>query len=159
MDHCTETKNKSRQTGDWGKKVVYGVGRIRITTGIASTSKHTPLRILLTSSMTAHSILLCTKPGNEIPTPPPTSPPLGAPGNPIVIEDVNEELDGWSDSFYTAESTFSMPVSFLLHCQECTDWWHQYFECPQYICNHCYWQAPGHRVSDCLRHWSQWLQP
>ena len=94
------------------------------------------------------------------PTPPPTSPPLGTPGNPIIIEDDNEELDGWSDNFYTAESTFSMPVSFLLHCQECTNWQHQYFEYPQYICNHCYQWAPGHRVSDCLeRSWSWWLQP
>ena len=55
------------------------------------------------------------------PTPPLTSPPLGTPGNLIIIEDDNEELDGQSDDFYTAESTFSTPVSFLLHCQECTD--------------------------------------
>ena len=54
------------------------------------------------------------------PTPPPTSPPLGTPGNPIIIED-DKELDGQSDNFYTAESTFSTPVSFLLHCQECTN--------------------------------------
>ena len=70
MDHCTETKKRSGQTGDQGKKVVYGVGRIRITTGIASTLKHTPLGILLTSSMTTHSILPCTKPGNGVPYPP-----------------------------------------------------------------------------------------
>ena len=94
------------------------------------------------------------------PTPPLMSPPLGMPGNPIVIEDDNEELDRWSDNFYTAESTFSMPVSFLLHCQECTNQRHQYYECPQYICDHCYQRAPGHQVSDCLeRHWSRWLQP
>ena len=54
------------------------------------------------------------------PTPPPMSPLLGTPGNPIVIED-DDELDRQSDNFYTVESTFSMPVSFLLHCQECTD--------------------------------------
>ena len=94
------------------------------------------------------------------PTPPPTSPPLEILGNPIIIEDDNEELDGQSDDFYTAESTFSTPISFLLHCQDCTDRRHQYYECPQYICDHCYWRAPGHRVSDCLeRHWSRWLQP
>ena len=58
------------------------------------------------------------------PTPPLMSPPLGTPGNPIVIEDGNEELDRLSDDFYTAESTFSMPVSFLLHCQECTNQQH-----------------------------------
>ena len=71
------------------------------------------------------------------PTPPPTSPPLRTPGNPIIIED-NKELDRRSDDFYTAESTFSTPVSFFLHCQECTDRRHQYYECPQYICDHCY---------------------
>ena len=86
----------------------------------------------------------------RFPTPPLMSPPLGTPGNPIIIEDDNKELDGWSDDFYTAESTFSMPVSFLLHCQECTDQQHQYYKCPQYICDHCYWWAPGHWVSDCL---------
>ena len=62
-------------------------------------------------------------PGKETrsPTPPPTSPPLGTPGNPIIIEDDEEELDRRSDNFYTVESTFSTPVSFLLHCQECTN--------------------------------------
>ena len=39
----------------------------------------------------------------------------------IIKEDDDEELDGQSNNFYTAELTFSMPVSFLLHCQECTD--------------------------------------
>ena len=97
--------------------------------------------------------------GTRSPTPPPMSPPLGTPGNLIVIKDDDEELDGQSDDFYTVESTFSTPVSFLLHCQECTDWRHQYFECPQYICDHCYQRAPGHWVSDCLRCWSRWLQP
>ena len=94
------------------------------------------------------------------PTPPLTSPPLGTPGNPILIEDDNDKPDGQSDDFDTAESTFSTPVSFLLHCQECTDRQHQYYECPQYICDHCYQWALGHRVSDCLEgHWSRWLQP
>ena len=94
------------------------------------------------------------------PTPPPMSPPLGTPGNPILIEDDDDELDKQSDDFYTAESTFSTPVSFLLHCQECTNQQHWYYECPQYICDHCYQQAPGHWVSDCLEgRWSQWLQP
>ena len=93
------------------------------------------------------------------PTPPPMSPPLGAWGNPIIIEDSNDELDRQDDDFYTAESTFSMLISFLLHCQECEDQQHQYFECPQYICNHCYQWALMHWVSDCPEHWSQWLQP
>ena len=43
--------------------------RIRITTGIASISKCTPSRILLTSNTATHSILSCTKPGNKIPYP------------------------------------------------------------------------------------------
>ena len=62
-------------------------------------------------------------PGQEArsPTPPPMSPPLGTPGNLIIIEDDEEELDRRSDNFYIAESTFSTPISFLLHCQECTD--------------------------------------
>ena len=93
------------------------------------------------------------------PTPTPTSPPLGTPGNLIVIKDDDEELDELDDNFYTAELMFSTPVSFLLHCQECTDRQHQYFQCPQYICDHCYQWAPGHRVSDCPRSWSWWLQP
>ena len=83
------------------------------------------------------------------------SPPLGAQGNPIIIEDSDEELDGQDNDFYTPELTFSMPISFLLHCQECKDQQHQSFECPQYICNHCYQQAPMHQVSDCLENQSQ----
>ena len=99
-------------------KDIHQDGRIRIATGIASTSKITISQTLFT---TAYSALPCTKPGSEIPYPPPTSPPLGAPGNPIIIEDDEEELDRRSNDFYTAELTFSTPVSFLLHCQECTD--------------------------------------
>ena len=50
------------------------------------------------------------------PTPPPTSPPLGAPGNLIIIEDDDEELDGLDNNFYTAESTFSTqsPSSYIV---------------------------------------------
>ena len=57
----------------------------------------------------------------RFPTPPSMSPPLGTPGNLIIIEDDNEELDGQSDDFYTMKSSFSTLVSFLLHCQECTN--------------------------------------
>ena len=62
-------------------------------------------------------------PGQETrsPTPPLMSPPLGTPGNLIVVKDSDKELDGQDNNFYTAESTFSTPVSFLLHCQECMD--------------------------------------
>ena len=68
--HSTETKKRSGQTGGWGKENIYWDGGTRIATGTASISKFTPLRILFTSSMTAHSILSCTKPGNKIPYPP-----------------------------------------------------------------------------------------
>ena len=47
------------------------------------------------------------------PIPPPTSPPLGAQGNLIIIKDSDEEEERWDDNFYTAESTFSTPISFL----------------------------------------------
>ena len=49
------------------------------------------------------------------------SPPLGTPGNPIIVEDSDEELDGQDNEFYTAELMFSTLISFLPHCQECTD--------------------------------------
>ena len=70
IHYSTETKKRSGQTGGWGKKDIHWDGRIRIATGIVSISKFTPLRILFTSNMTAHSILSCTKPGNKIPYPP-----------------------------------------------------------------------------------------
>ena len=164
IDHCTETKKRSGQTGDRGKKVVYGDGRIRIATGIASTSKYTPPPPPQESFLPAARLPTPYYPApsqeTRSPTPPPMSPPLRTPGNPIIIEDDDEELDRLDDNFYTAESMFSTPVSFLLYCRECTNRQHQYFECPQYICNHCYQQAPGHHmVSDCPRSWSQWLQP
>ena len=48
MQHLWITAQKLRREADrqrdWSKKVVYGDGRIRIATGIASTSKHTPLK-------------------------------------------------------------------------------------------------------------------
>ena len=99
------------------------------------------------------------EPVEQSPTPPPRSPPLGEQGNLIIVEDSDEELDRQDDDFYTMKLTFSMPISLLLHCQECTDQKHQYFKYPQYICDHCYQWAPGHQVSDCPKVWSQWLQP
>ena len=83
----TETKKRSRQTGGWGKENIHWDRGIRIATGIAPILKRTPSRIFHTSNMTTHSVLSCTKPGNKIPYPPLTSPPLGTPGNPILIED------------------------------------------------------------------------
>jgi hypothetical protein len=38
----------------------------------------------------------------------------------------------------------------LLHCQDCIDRQHFYFDCYQYICDHCLMNAPHHQVSDCL---------
>ena len=68
--HSTKPKKRSGKTGGWGEENIHRDGGIRITTGIVSISKCTPSRILFTSSMTAHSVLSCTKPGNKIPYPP-----------------------------------------------------------------------------------------
>ena len=53
--------------GRRGMKNICWDGRIRITTGITSTSKIT---ISQTLFMTAYTILSCTRPGSEIPYPP-----------------------------------------------------------------------------------------
>jgi len=90
------------------------------------------------------------------PTSPTTSldqliPPLGSIGNPIIISDEDNDTEDSSDDpeYLTARSTFTTPSLLLLQCDECTHGDHYYFECPQYICDHCYRRAPMHRVSDC----------
>jgi hypothetical protein len=87
-------------------------------------------------------------------------PPSGTIGNPIVVSDDKDDIDSLFScpSYHEAWSTFTTPMLQLLHCQDCTNWRHYYFECPQYICNHCLMHAPHHHVSDCLNHWSWWLQ-
>jgi hypothetical protein len=86
--------------------------------------------------------------------------PLGTIGNPIVVSDDKEDIDSPCSrpSYHEVRSTFTTPTLQLLHCQDCTNWRHYYFEGPQYICDHCLMHASHHRVSNCPNHWSQWLQ-
>jgi hypothetical protein len=87
-------------------------------------------------------------------------PPLGTIENPIIVSNDKDDIKSSFScpSYHEAWSTFTTPSLQLLQCQDCTDWWHFYFSCHQYICDHCLMNAPHHRVSDCLNHWSQWLQ-
>ena len=61
MDNSKQVEKRSRQAGNRGEEVVHWDGRNRVATGIAPSSKHTPSTILLSSSMTAHSVLSCTR--------------------------------------------------------------------------------------------------
>jgi hypothetical protein len=81
-------------------------------------------------------------------------PPLGTIGNPIVVSDDKDDIDSplSCPSYHEAQSTFTTPLLQLLHCQDCTNRCHFYFDCPQYICDHCLMHAPHHRKSDCLNH-------
>jgi hypothetical protein len=87
-------------------------------------------------------------------------PLLGMIGNPIVVSDDKDDIDSLFScpSHHEARSTFTTPTLQLLHCQDCTNQRHFYFDCPQYICNHCLMHAPHHRKSDCPNCWSRWLQ-
>jgi hypothetical protein len=87
-------------------------------------------------------------------------PPLGTIGNPIVVSNDEDDIESLLScpSYHEARSTFTTPTLQLLHCQDCTDRCHQYFDCLQYICDHCLMFAPHHRVSNCLNCWSRWLQ-
>jgi hypothetical protein len=87
-------------------------------------------------------------------------PPLGTIGNPIVVDNDEDDIDSLFSrpSHHKARSTFTTPTLQLLYCQDCTNWCHFYFDCPQYICDHCLMHAPHHHKSDCPNCWSQWLQ-
>jgi hypothetical protein len=87
-------------------------------------------------------------------------PPLGTIGNPIVVSNDEDDIDSLFSrpSHHEARSTFTTPTLQLLHCRDCTNWHHFYFDCPQYICDHCLMHAPHHRESDCPNRWSRWLQ-
>jgi hypothetical protein len=87
-------------------------------------------------------------------------PPLGTIGNPIVVDDDEDDIDRLFShpSHHEAQSTFTTPTLQLLHCQDCTNGNHYYFDCPQYICDHCLMHAPHHSESNCPNCWSQWLQ-
>jgi hypothetical protein len=78
-------------------------------------------------------------------------PPLGMIGNPIIVSNDEDDIESSLSrpSYCEAQSMFTTPTLQLLHCQDCTDQRHYYFECPQYICDHCLMHAPYHRVSDC----------
>jgi hypothetical protein len=78
-------------------------------------------------------------------------PPLGTIGNPIVVSNDEDNINSLFSrpSYHEARSTFTTPTLQLLHCQDCTNRHHFYFNCPQYICDHCLMHAPHHRESDC----------
>jgi hypothetical protein len=78
-------------------------------------------------------------------------PPLGMIRNPIVVSNDKDDIDSLFScpSYHEAQSTFTTPMLQLLHCQDCTNRCHFYFDCPQYICDHCLMHAPHHRKSDC----------
>jgi hypothetical protein len=80
--------------------------------------------------------------------------PLERIGNSIVVSDDEDNIDSpySRPSYHEAQSTFTTPTLQLLHCQDCTNQRHFYFDCPQYICDHCLMHAPHHRVSDCPNH-------
>jgi hypothetical protein len=78
--------------------------------------------------------------------------PLGTIENPIVVSDDEDDINSLFSrpSYHEVRSTFTTPTLQLLHCQDCTNWCHFYFDCPQYICDHCLMHALHHRKSDCL---------
>jgi hypothetical protein len=78
-------------------------------------------------------------------------PPLGTIGNPIVVDNDEDDIDSLFSrpSYHEAQSTFTTPTLQLLHCQDCTNRSHFYFNCPQYVCDHCLMHAPHHCESDC----------
>jgi hypothetical protein len=78
-------------------------------------------------------------------------PPLGTIGNPIVVSNDKDDIDSLFScpSHHKARSMFTTLTLQLLHCRDCTNRHHFYFDCPQYICDHCLMHAPHHRESDC----------
>jgi hypothetical protein len=83
-------------------------------------------------------------------------PPLGTIENPIIVSDNKDDIKSLLScpSYHEAWSTFTTSSLQLFHCQDCTDQWHFYFNCHQYICDHCLMNAPHHRVSNCPNRWS-----
>jgi hypothetical protein len=86
-------------------------------------------------------------------------PPSGIIENPIVVNDDKDNIDSLFScpSHHEARSTFTTPTLQLLYCWDCTNWCHFYFDCPQYICDHCLMHASYHCESDCQKCWSWWL--
>jgi hypothetical protein len=86
-------------------------------------------------------------------------PPAGSRENPVIISDDDDDIESLlSHLNYSEAQSFSISIQILLHCQDCVDHRHQYYECPQYICDHYLHYTPMHRMSDCPNHWSWWLQ-
>jgi hypothetical protein len=79
------------------------------------------------------------------------SPPLNTIGNPIVVSNDKDDIDSLFSrpSHHEARSTFTTPM-LQLHCQDCTNRHHFYFDCPQYICDYCLMRAPHHCKFNCL---------
>jgi hypothetical protein len=59
-------------------------------------------------------------------------PPLSTIGNPIVVSNHEDDIDSLFScpSYHEARSTFTTPTLQLLHCQDCTNRCHFYFNCP-----------------------------
>jgi hypothetical protein len=59
-------------------------------------------------------------------------PPSGTIGNPIVVSDDEDDIDSLFSrpSHHEARSTFTTPTLQLLHCRDCTNRRHFYFDCP-----------------------------
>jgi hypothetical protein len=77
-------------------------------------------------------------------------PSLGTINNPLVISNDEDDIESLiSCPSYREARSFSTPVRILLHCQDCVERRHLYYQCPQYICDHCLQYAPMHRMTDC----------
>jgi hypothetical protein len=77
-------------------------------------------------------------------------PSPGTINNPLVISDDEDDIENsLSRPSYREARSFSTPVQILLHCQDCVDRRHLYYQCPQYICDHCLQYAPMHQMTDC----------
>jgi hypothetical protein len=70
-------------------------------------------------------------------------PPPDTKENPIVVSDDEDDIDSLFScpNYHEAQSTFTTPILQLLYCQDCTNRRHFYFDCPQYICDHCLMQV------------------
>jgi hypothetical protein len=81
-------------------------------------------------------------------------PPLGTIENPIIVSNDKDDIESLLShpSYHEVRSTFTTPTLQLLHCQDYTNQRHFYFNCPQYICDHCLMHAPYHCKSNCPNH-------
>jgi Retroviral aspartyl protease len=119
-------------------------------------TKYTRLDLMINRQMWTHNLLVTGLEKQKIIL---GYPPLGTIENPIVVSNDEDDINSLFShpSYHEARSTFTTPMLQLLHCQYCTNRCHFYFDCPQYICDHCLMHAPHHHESDCLNRWSRWL--